>query len=165
MKRNERRNDANTLSSRVTMNSLVFCVLVSVVLSPLCVSYTRSIRKTRVAYISPKVFPLAVSSTATKVLSASATSTSTQSTKCSSLGHGNKKKFTRLFSSNSGISAKPTIKNIDENENLATIEVVLSPQQTQKAFDAACEMFNEEVKTRGYKVFQALRRLDKNESK
>lgn len=47
---------------------------------------------------------------------------------------------------------KPIIKKMDETENLAVIEVVLSPGQTQKAFDAACEMFNDEVKTRGYKV-------------
>ena len=54
---------------------------------------------------------------------------------------------------------KPIIKKMDETENLAVIEVVLSPGQTQKAFDAACEMFNDEVKTRGYKVIRSIKLL------
>ena len=54
--------------------------------------------------------------------------------------------------SKSEVSGQPLIKKLDERENLAILEVVLSPEQTQKAFDTACEMFNDEVKTRGYKV-------------
>jgi len=48
--------------------------------------------------------------------------------------------------------AAPKISKMDEAANLATVSITLSAEQTQKAFDAACEMFNEEVKTRGYKV-------------
>ena len=59
---------------------------------------------------------------------------------------------TRLAMVDSDGTMAAAIKSKDETENLATVTVTLSPDQTQKAFDQACEMFNEEVKTRGYKV-------------
>jgi len=57
----------------------------------------------------------------------------------------------RYMNSDSKIS-NPSILKLDETNNLATIEIILSPQQTQSAFDKSCELYNEEVKTRGYKV-------------
>ena len=138
------------------MNSFAFCVLISVVMSPLCIGYTRSIRKAFVVNAPPKLFPSIVSPTAITVHATSATSTSTRSKMWSRFGNDHENYFTRLFMSQSGSPTAPMIKKLDEHENLAIIEVVLSAQQTQKAFDTACEMFNDEVKTRGYKVIQNL---------
>ena len=47
---------------------------------------------------------------------------------------------------------KPTIKKMDEDSNIAVLEITLTGLQTQAAYDKSCELFNEEVKTRGYKV-------------
>ena len=46
----------------------------------------------------------------------------------------------------------PVVKNVDSEKNIAYMSVALGGEQTQKAFSKACDMFNEEVKTRGYKV-------------
>ena len=46
----------------------------------------------------------------------------------------------------------PVVKNIDKNTNIATMAIALSGEQTQSAFLKSCELFNEEVKERGYKV-------------
>lgn len=46
----------------------------------------------------------------------------------------------------------PTVEVVDKEANIAKLTVTLSGQQTQKAYTAACNLFNEEVKTKGYKV-------------
>lgn len=46
----------------------------------------------------------------------------------------------------------PTVQLVDSDANIAKLTVTLSGQQTQKAFTKACDLFNEEVKTKGYKV-------------
>lgn len=46
----------------------------------------------------------------------------------------------------------PVVKNIDKKTNIATMAIALSGEQTQSAFLKSCELFNEEVKERGYKV-------------
>lgn len=133
------------------MMTLAFCILVSLAFSPLCSCFVRSLWKIRCPHTHSSIIPLVVQSTAT-TLGTTATLTSTQLKKCSGLVSGLGKYFTKLFMSKSEVSGQPLIKKLDERENLAILEVVLSPEQTQKAFDTACEMFNDEVKTRGYKV-------------
>ena len=46
----------------------------------------------------------------------------------------------------------PVVKSIDKTTNIATMAIALSGEQTQSAFLKSCELFNEEVKERGYKV-------------
>jgi hypothetical protein len=46
----------------------------------------------------------------------------------------------------------PVVKKIDKDSNIAFMSVALSGDQTQRAFTKSCELFNEEVKNRGYKV-------------
>lgn len=41
---------------------------------------------------------------------------------------------------------------VDEESNIAKMQVTLSGEATQKAFNKACEFFNEEVKNKNYKV-------------
>jgi len=50
------------------------------------------------------------------------------------------------------IPGQPVVKNVDSEKNIAYMSVAVSGDKTQKAFSKACDMFNEEVKTRGYKV-------------
>ena len=46
----------------------------------------------------------------------------------------------------------PIIKSIDKDNNIAYMTVAISGEDTQKAFSKAVEMFNEEVKSKEYKV-------------
>ena len=46
----------------------------------------------------------------------------------------------------------PVLKNVDKETNVAFMSIALSGEQTQAAFTKSCELFNEEVKTRGYKA-------------
>lgn len=46
----------------------------------------------------------------------------------------------------------PLVKKVDKTDAIAYLTVALTGAQTQKAFTEACDMFNEEVKTREYKV-------------
>lgn len=49
-------------------------------------------------------------------------------------------------------SDAPVVQSIDNESNVAKMMVTLSAASTQKAFAKACDIFNEEVKTKGYKV-------------
>lgn len=49
-------------------------------------------------------------------------------------------------------SAAPVVQSIDSESNVARMVVTLSATATQKAFAKACDIFNEEVKAKGYKV-------------
>ena len=49
-------------------------------------------------------------------------------------------------------SSAPVVQSIDSESNVAKMVVTLSAAATQKAFAKACDIFNEEVKTKGYKV-------------
>lgn len=44
----------------------------------------------------------------------------------------------------------PVIKEMNKNEGVAKMEITLSGEATQKAFTKSCDLFNEEVKNRGY---------------
>lgn len=46
----------------------------------------------------------------------------------------------------------PVVKKIDKESNIAYMTVTISADDTQKAFAQACELFNVEVKERGYSV-------------
>jgi Bacterial trigger factor protein (TF) len=46
----------------------------------------------------------------------------------------------------------PVLKNLDKDTNVAFMSIALTGEQTQAAFTKSCELFNEEVKTRGYKA-------------
>lgn len=46
----------------------------------------------------------------------------------------------------------PTVQKVDKESNVAKMTVTLSGEQTQKAFQRSCDLFNEEVKSRNYKV-------------
>lgn len=46
----------------------------------------------------------------------------------------------------------PIVKKIDKETNVAFMTIGLSGEQTQKAFKKSCELFNEEAKTRKYKI-------------
>lgn len=46
----------------------------------------------------------------------------------------------------------PVIRSVDKANAVACIAVALTGAQTQKAFASSCDMYNEEVKTRGYKI-------------
>ena len=50
------------------------------------------------------------------------------------------------------LPGSPLVRKIDKENAIAYIDLTLTAAQTQKAFTDSCEMFNEEVKTRGYKV-------------
>ena len=43
------------------------------------------------------------------------------------------------------LHGKPVIKKIDEDKKIAYMTVALSGEQTQKAFNTACDMFNEVI--------------------
>jgi len=47
---------------------------------------------------------------------------------------------------------KPVVKRLDKEAHVANIMVTLSGEQTQSAFQRACDLYNVEVKNRGYKV-------------
>jgi FKBP-type peptidyl-prolyl cis-trans isomerase (trigger factor) len=49
-------------------------------------------------------------------------------------------------------SSAPVVSFVDNETNIAKMTVTLSGTQTMKAFNKACDLFNEEVKTKGYKV-------------
>jgi hypothetical protein len=46
----------------------------------------------------------------------------------------------------------PVLKNLDKDTNIAFMSIALTGEQTQAAFAKSCDLFNEEVKTRGYKA-------------
>jgi hypothetical protein len=46
----------------------------------------------------------------------------------------------------------PVIRSMDKESGKAVMAVALTGEQTQKAFSETCDLFNEEVKGRGYKV-------------
>ena len=46
----------------------------------------------------------------------------------------------------------PVLKNLDKETNVAFMSIALTGEQTQAAFTKSCDLFNEEVKTRGYKA-------------
>lgn len=46
----------------------------------------------------------------------------------------------------------PKVVNVDKTNNVAQLSVTVSGEATQKAFDTACNGFNEEVKKRGLKI-------------
>ena len=46
----------------------------------------------------------------------------------------------------------PVLKNLDKETNVAFMSIALTGEQTQAAFTKSCELFNVEVKTRGYKA-------------
>lgn len=46
----------------------------------------------------------------------------------------------------------PVVEKIDKESNIAYMSVTVPGEVTQKAFTKACELFNEEVKERGYSV-------------
>lgn len=46
----------------------------------------------------------------------------------------------------------PVLKSVNEDTNVASITIAIPASATQTAFDQACEIFNEEVKTKQYKV-------------
>jgi trigger factor len=46
----------------------------------------------------------------------------------------------------------PVMKNLDKETNVAFMSIALTGAQTQAAFAKSCDLFNEEVKTRGYKA-------------
>lgn len=46
----------------------------------------------------------------------------------------------------------PVLKNLDKETNVAFMTIALTGEQTQAAFTKSCELFNEEVKSRGYKA-------------
>jgi len=50
------------------------------------------------------------------------------------------------------MSPPPKVINVDKSNNIAQLSVTLSGEATQKAFDTACNGFNEEVKKRGLKI-------------
>ena len=52
----------------------------------------------------------------------------------------------------SGEAVSPVVKLLDKQNEIAHMTVTLSGAQTQRVFAEACELFNEEVKTKGYKV-------------
>ncbi len=59
--------------------------------------------------------------------------------------------FSSLMSSKS-VDNEPIILNNDKNSGVATLKITLNGDATSKAFNQACELFNNEVKSRGYKV-------------
>lgn len=46
----------------------------------------------------------------------------------------------------------PVVKGLNEETNVASITIAIPGSATQQAFNEACDLFNEEVKTKGYKV-------------
>ena len=46
----------------------------------------------------------------------------------------------------------PVLIKVDKEKNTAYMSIALSGSQTQSSFTKSCELFNEEVKNRGYKV-------------
>lgn len=49
-------------------------------------------------------------------------------------------------------TSAPKIINVDKTKNIAQLSVTVSGESTQKAFNTACDGFNEEVKRRGLKI-------------
>lgn len=65
--------------------------------------------------------------------------------------------FSRSFQAQKRLSTQlysdaPTVESIDKESNIASMLVTIPADETQKAFSKACELFNEEVKERGYSV-------------
>lgn len=54
--------------------------------------------------------------------------------------------------SEASILKYPYVKAIDNEVNKATIVIEISGDATQKAFSKSCDLFNEEIKNKGYKV-------------
>ena len=49
-------------------------------------------------------------------------------------------------------TSAPKVTNVDKTKNIAQMSVTVSGEATQKAFNTACDGFNEEVKKRGLKI-------------
>lgn len=72
--------------------------------------------------------------------------------------------FSRTFSTSTSASSGgnalypdpspgvPVLKTVDKETNIAYMSIALTGEQTSIAFTKSCEMFNEEVKSRGYKT-------------
>jgi len=54
----------------------------------------------------------------------------------------------------------PVIRSMNKESGKAMMAVALTGEQTQKAFSEACDLFNEEVKGRGYKVITSSDKSD-----
>ncbi|KAJ1430471.1 trigger factor/SurA domain-containing protein [Ochromonadaceae sp. CCMP2298] len=73
------------------------------------------------------------------------------STFASFASHASRSSASRsLHMSTVSAPGQPLVKSIDKETNVAVMEVTLPGEQTKKAFSKACDMFNEEVKMRGY---------------
>lgn len=60
--------------------------------------------------------------------------------------------LTRRALSRTRIYNEPVVDNVDKEKNVAYMSITIPGDETQKAFNKACELFNEEVKERGYSV-------------
>lgn len=50
------------------------------------------------------------------------------------------------------LPGSPVLKAIDEDTNVASISIAIPGAATQQAFNEACDLFNEEVQKKGYKI-------------
>jgi len=79
-------------------------------------------------------------------------SSSSSSSKSSS---SDRKVSLKMMSSSAEVQPKPgspVVIKVDKTTNIALLSVALTGEQTQRAFTQSCDLFNVEVKSRGYKA-------------
>ena len=65
---------------------------------------------------------------------------------------GNLVNFRKNTLHNAASPGNPEVSNVDKEKNIAIISIALSGDQTQKAFEQSCDLYNVEVKNRKYNI-------------